>query len=164
MLITNTRILVFWILPMHAISVAWIPHIWQFVSVSAMLVYAVKKNIAQVFIPFHQQTIQTIGWQSPDSQLSICQNITTKNQTIWQFFSNSRFLLRISDMGNFYSYRHSTGIIYPYRYGTTISYCDTCRIWNTIRRNISPMARDDAIPPFYNHRTLCCAQSHGNAL
>ena len=34
---------------------------------------------------FHPQTIQTIGWQSSDSQLSVCQNVTMKNQTIWQF-------------------------------------------------------------------------------
>ena len=54
---------------------------------------------------FHQQTIQTIGWQLPDSQLSVCQNITAKNQMVWQFLSNSWFLLRISDMGNFCSYR-----------------------------------------------------------
>ena len=40
---------------------------------------------------FHQQTIQTIGWQLPGSQRSDCQNITIKNQTIWQFFRNSRF-------------------------------------------------------------------------
>ena len=40
---------------------------------------------------FHLQTIQTIGWQLPSSQLFDCQNITTKNQTIWQFFRNSRF-------------------------------------------------------------------------
>ena len=72
LLITNTRIPVFWILQTHTIPIVWIPHIWQFVSASAMLVYAAKKNIAQVFIPFHQQTIQTIGWQSPDSQLSVC--------------------------------------------------------------------------------------------
>ena len=31
---------------------------------------------------FHQQTIQTIGWQLPGGQLSDCHNITTKNQTI----------------------------------------------------------------------------------
>ena len=43
----------------------------------------------------HQQTIQTIGWQSRDSQLSVCQNITTKNQMIWQFFSQFLVLLRI---------------------------------------------------------------------
>ena len=43
----------------------------------------------------HQQTIQTIGWQSRDSQLSGCQNITTKYQMVWQFFCNSWFLLRI---------------------------------------------------------------------
>ena len=36
-----------------------------------------------------RQTIQTIGWQSKDGHLSGCQNITTKNQTIWQFFRNS---------------------------------------------------------------------------
>ena len=35
----------------------------------------------------HQKTIQTIGWQSRDSQLSVCQNITTKNQMVWQFFA-----------------------------------------------------------------------------
>ena len=35
----------------------------------------------------HLQTIQTIGWQSRDSQLSVCQNITTKNQMVWQFFA-----------------------------------------------------------------------------
>ena len=40
---------------------------------------------------FHQQTIQTIGWQLSDSQRSDCQYITTKNQTIWQFFRNSWF-------------------------------------------------------------------------
>ena len=40
---------------------------------------------------FHLQTIQTIGWQLPGSQRSDCQNITIKNQTIWQFFRNSRF-------------------------------------------------------------------------
>ena len=69
-----------------------------------MLVYAAKKNIAQVFIPFHQQTIQTIGWQLIDGQLSVCQDITVKNQMVWQFFRKFLFLLKISDIGNFYSY------------------------------------------------------------
>ena len=58
-----------WILPTHAIPVVWIPHIW------------------------HKQTIQTIGWQLDNSQLAGCQNITTKNQTIWQFFSFLQFFI-----------------------------------------------------------------------
>ena len=34
---------------------------------------------------FHQQTIQTIGWQSSGSQLPVCKSITAKNQMVWQF-------------------------------------------------------------------------------
>ena len=33
-------------------------------------------------IPFHQQTIQTVGRQSSGSQLSACQNVTIKNQMV----------------------------------------------------------------------------------
>ena len=51
----------------------------------------------------HQQTIQTIGWQLDDSQLSVCQNITAKNQMVWQFLSNSCFYRESSDIYNFYS-------------------------------------------------------------
>ena len=51
---------------------------------------------------FHQQTIQTIGWQLPGGQLSDCHNITTKNQTIWQFFRNSRFFVNLGGKNNAY--------------------------------------------------------------
>ena len=44
---------------------------------------------------FYQQTIQTIGWQLDESQLSVCQNITAKNQMVWQFFSNSWFFVNL---------------------------------------------------------------------
>ena len=57
------------------------------------------------------QTIQTICWQLPGSQLSVYQNITTKNQMVWQFFWKFLILLKISVMGNFYSYRHSLLLI-----------------------------------------------------
>ena len=36
---------------------------------------------------FYQQTIQTISWQLLNSQLSGCQDITTKNQIVWQFLA-----------------------------------------------------------------------------
>lgn len=55
---------------------------------------------------FRQPTIQTIAWQSDNSQLSACQSVTAKNQMVWQFLGNSCFLLRISYMVCFYSYRH----------------------------------------------------------
>ena len=45
------------------------------------------------------QTIQTICWQLPGSQLSVYQNITTKNQMVWQFFWKFLILLKISVMG-----------------------------------------------------------------
>ena len=72
----NTHIPVSWILPTQAIPVVWIPHTWEFFSPDNS---------------FHQQTIQTIAWQSKDSQLPVGQNIATKNQTIWQFSKNSWF-------------------------------------------------------------------------
>ena len=63
-------------------------------SVPLMGIIAVRQ-MPQNFISSHQQTIQTIGWQSPDSQRSVCQNVTAKNLTIWQFwlfFENITFM------------------------------------------------------------------------
>ena len=50
------------------------------------------------------QTIQTICWQLPGSQLSVYQNITTKNQMVWQFFWKFVILLKISVIEFFYLY------------------------------------------------------------
>ena len=61
LLITNTHIPVFWNSANACNFCSLNSSYLTIVSVSAMLVYAAKKNIAQVFIPFHQQTIQTIG-------------------------------------------------------------------------------------------------------
>ena len=77
----NTNIPVFRILPTHAIPAVWITHSWH----SFHLTIPHFWRFLTLDNSFHQQTIQTIGWQSPDSQLSVCQNVTMKNQTIWQF-------------------------------------------------------------------------------
>ena len=82
----NTHIPVFWILPTQAIPVVWIPHTWEFFSPDNS---------------FHQQTIQTIAWQSSGSQLSVCQYVATKNQMIWQFFWNSRFYWKSAILATF---------------------------------------------------------------
>ena len=55
--------------------------------------------------PFHQQTFQTIGRQLPNSQLSVCQNITAKKPDSLTVFQQFLVILIISVMDNFYSYR-----------------------------------------------------------
>ena len=69
----------------------------------------VSKRIrdASVYGPFRQQTIQTIAWQSKVGQLLVSQSITTKNQTIWQFWTKFCFFPFLEEISQQpFPYRH----------------------------------------------------------
>ena len=99
----NTHIPDFRILPAHAIPAVWITHSWHSFHLTIPHTWQFLTPDNSFHQPNHPDNRLTIARQSTIC-LSECYNQKPDNLTVFRQFL---VLLKISDMGNFYSYRQN---------------------------------------------------------